>query len=111
MFYLSDLVSLAFQFEFRGDQVDTYPGDLTTSDPNLIDEWRQRSWNDFKSNYGAGKNWNESIGSFNTFSYGLHRIIFNRLRLSPLRTRNIEEATVKFIPYDMGETRLFLTYV
>ena len=93
----------------RGDQLEVYPDNSSSLSHPQIDENRLRSWTDFKSNYGAGKNWNESIGSFNTFSYGLHRVVFHRLRLSPLRTDNIEEATVKFIPYDIGRC-LYIMY-
>ena len=86
----------------RGDQLEVYPDNSSNPTHAPIDAQRLQSWTDFKSNWGAGKNWNATIGSFNTFSYGLHRVLAHRLRMSHLRTRDINEATIKFIPYDFN---------
>jgi hypothetical protein len=53
-------------------------------------------------NFGAGKVVDRDIGLYNTYPYALHRIAMARLWRHPLRTLNRSEATLFFIPYDMG---------
>lgn len=73
------------------NSLDTYP-----SNENMT------RWAKYKSNHGAGAVIHEEIGLYNTFSYALQRIAMSRLLTSPHRTRNASQASVFFIPYDMG---------
>ena len=41
-------------------------------------------------------------GSYNTFSYALYRVMMSRLLRGPLRSTDASNASVVFIPYDMG---------
>lgn len=77
----------------------------------MIDMWpshnvtlfyRTTVWkHDFNENEGFGKHM-ESAGFFETWQYASFRIILSRLRRSPLRTFNISEANLFFVPYDSG---------
>ena len=55
----------------------------------------------FNENEGFGKHYDDT-SYFETWQYGSFRVILSRLRRSRYRTYNISEASLFFIPYDIG---------
>ena len=56
----------------------------------------------YKSNFGIGEAIDDTIGLYDTHQYSLFRTFYYRLSESKYRTHDPKQASIFFIPYDIG---------
>ncbi len=76
---------------------------------DIIDRWpinythkRLAVAAEFKDNFGAGRLEDSILGMYHTHQYALFRIFYYRLLEHPSRTLDPSEASLFFIPFDLG---------
>lgn len=81
-----------------------YPWDqeVTNSWPSQFTHHRLSIGQEFQQNHGAGPLVDEVSGMYHTHQYSLFTLVLQRLLESEHRTLNPAEATLFFIPYDLG---------
>jgi hypothetical protein len=98
----ADLASLRYTRKAFKVYVYNWSRDIVDRWPNKYSHKRLSIDKHFALNHGAGPlvNWNHSL--YHTHQYSLFRLFFHRLLNSDVLTLNPEEATVFFVPYDIG---------
>ena len=89
---------LFYIYEWPAPVVDSWPTDFTFTK-------RLSFESHFEANHAVGRPVNDgkqSKGFYHTHQYSLFRTFLGRLRESALRTRDPAQASLFFVPYDVG---------
>lgn len=79
-----------------------WPSEVVNSVPTAYSHHRLSITPDFLHNQGAGDVVNVKKGMYHTHQYSLFLLMYQRMLVSPYRTLNPNEASLFFIPYDLG---------
>ena len=87
--------SLFYIYEWPASVVDSWPSDFTFT--KRLSFERQ-----FEANHGVGRRVGDEQGVYHTHQYSLFRTFLARLRESTYRTLDPTQASLFFVPYDVG---------
>ena len=79
-----------------------WPDDVMNSFPDTYTHRRKHIAEGFRQNDGLGPVVDPELGLYHTHQYSLFSTFLARLKESPYRTRDPEQASLFFVPYDVG---------
>lgn len=79
-----------------------WPNDIVNRWPLNYNHHRLSIEKHFELNHGAGEVLDSKIALYHTHQYSLFKLFYENLLISPYRTKNPDEASLFFVPYDIG---------
>ena len=79
-----------------------WPNAVVNSFPDAYTHRKKHITERFKQNHGLGPVIDPEFGLYHTHQYSLFSTLLARLKESPYRTNDPEQASLFFIPYDVG---------
>jgi hypothetical protein len=87
-----------------------WPSAITDRWPDEYSHHRLAASDEFKQNFGCGPLKNSTAGLYHTHQYSLFLTLYHRLYESTCRTDNPADASLFFIPFDLGNNFISVSH-